>query len=180
MRPTTLLLSAACSIALSARAAEFLEARIDDSGSRLTVVRSDGPTFSAPKFEDQDGIDKPAVSSNHRYAGWLALFPNQGASYSQPLYLVVLDSSKRTRRFTGDFGMMFGWCFVRGSDAVVYRYQFPHGMTPIGFDMRRLKDGKLLRRVLVEPIKPEEDESQVIRAKAPAWTRCAQDSAATK
>ncbi|WP_292432637.1 hypothetical protein [Methylobacter sp.] len=180
MKPTALILSVACSIAFSARAAEFLEARIDDSGSRLTVVRSDGATFSAPKFEDQDSFDKPAVSSNHGYVGWLALFPNQGASYSQPLYLVVLDSSKRARRFAGDFGMVFGWCFVKGSDTVVYRYQFPHGVTPIGFDMRRLKDGKLLRRVRVQPIKPDEDESQVIRAKVPAWTRCAQDGAAAK
>jgi len=76
--------------------------------------------------------------------------------------------------------MIFGWCFAKNASAVVYRYQFPHGVTPIGFDMRRLKDGRLLRRVLLGPVKPDEDETAVVRAKAPAWTGCVRDGAATK
>jgi hypothetical protein len=174
MRLTSLLLFAVICVALSARAAEFSEVRIDEQGSKLTIIESDGATFLAPKIEDQDGFEKPGVSDNHRYAGWLALFPNRGASYSQPIYLVVLDASKRTRLFSGDFGMVFGWCFAKNSNAVIYKYQFPHGRTPIGFDMRRIEDGKLLHRSQLDAVKPSEDESQVIRAKAPTWTRCAQ------
>jgi hypothetical protein len=178
MRLTLLLFLSTVGLALSARAAEFIEVRVEEHGEKLKIVERDGTTFSAPKIEDQDSFEKPSVSNNRRYAGWLALFPNRGASYSQPIYLVVMDTSRRTRRFSGDFGMVFGWCFAKNSNAVIYRYQFPHGETPIGFDMRRLMDGKLLRRSQLEPIKPD-DESDV-RVKAPAWTRCAQDSAAPK
>jgi len=167
-------------VALSAGAAEFVEVRVEEHGGKLRIIEPDGATFLAPKMEDQDGFEKPGVSNDHRHAGWLALFPNRGASYSQPLYVVVLDASKRTRRFSGAFGMVFGWCFAKNSNAVIYKYQFPHGETSIGFDMRRLKDGKLLHRFRLEPIQPDEDASQVIRAKAPAWTRCAQESAAAE
>jgi hypothetical protein len=180
MKLKPLLLSAALVVALSVEAAEFREVRLEEDGNRLTIVQSDGATFAAPKFEDQDSFEKPGISSSRRYAGWLALFPNQGASYSQPLYLVVLDAAKRMHRFSGDFGMVFGWCFAKETDAVIYRFQFPHGMTPIGFEMRRAKDGKLLHRFRLEPIKRDGDESRVIRTKAPEWTRCAQQSAATE
>ena len=110
----------------------------------------------------------------------LPLYPNHGASYSQPLHVVVLDASKRIHQFSGHFGMVFSWCFTQESDAVVYRLTFPHGLTPVGFEMRRIKDGKLLRSFLLDPISPDKDESKVIRTKAPSWTRCAQDSAAVQ
>ncbi|NMG30068.1 hypothetical protein [Aromatoleum evansii] len=177
MRLISLTLLLTAGVTLSARAAEFIGVRIDEEGGKLTLIERGGSTLLAPRFGDQDGFDKPGISENHRYAGWLALFPNRGASYSQPIELVVMDTSKHTRRFSGNFGMVFGWCFAENSDAVIYRYQFPHGATPIGFDMRRLKDGKLLRRALVEPVNSDEDESEVIRTKAPVWTRCAQESA---
>jgi hypothetical protein len=93
---------------------------------------------------------------------------------------VVLDASKQTKRFKGDFGMVYGWCFTKDSAAVVYKYQFSHGISPIGFEMRRLRDGKILRRFRLEPMKPDDYEDQVIRARAPAWTKCAQQSAATE
>jgi len=173
-------LAVACLAASAAGATEFRVTQLDNGGSKLTITQSDGKAFSAPKIDDQDRFEKPAVSMDHRYAGWLALFPNEGASYSEPLYLVVLDAAKQARHFAGDFGMVYGWCFTKDSNAVVYKYQFPHGMTPIGFEMRRLKDGGLLHRFRLEPIKPDEDEAQVIRARAPAWTRCAQESAATE
>lgn len=180
MKRIALLLSATLVVAFSGEAAEFRETRLENDGTQLTIVKSDGIVFPAPKIKDQDGFKEPAISNNHRFAGWLALFPNQGASYSQPLYLVVLDASMRTHRYSGNFGMVFGWCFAKDSDAVVYRYSFPHGITPIGFEMRRIGDGELLHRYRLEPIKPDEDESQVVRAQAPPWTRCAQATAAAE
>jgi hypothetical protein len=167
-------------VTLPTRATEFTGIRLGEHGGKLTIIERGGAALLAPKIDDQDGFAKPDVSDNHRYAGWLELFPNRGASYSQPIGLAVMDTSKRIRRFSGDFGMVFGWCFTKDSNAVIYRYQFPHGQTPTGFDMRRLKDGKLLRRFLLEPIKSDEDESQLIRAKAPAWTRCAHESATSQ
>jgi hypothetical protein len=177
MRLTPRLFLAVVAVSLSVEAAEFRDIRLEEDGSTLNIVRSDGVTFAAPKFEDQDSFWMPRVSSNRRYAGWLALFPNRGASYSQPLDLVILDVSNQIRHYGGNFGMVFGWCFSESSSAVIYRYQFPHGATPTGFDMRRLKDGKLLRRIQLEPTKPDEDEFQLIRARAPAWTKCARSDA---
>jgi hypothetical protein len=116
------------------------------------------------------------VSANHRHVGWLALYPDRGASYSQPIELVVMDPAQRLHRFTGDLGMVFGWCFTPDSEAVVYRYAFPHGMTPVGFDMRRIRDGKLQRQFQLAPVGPHEDTDEVVRDKAPRWTRCAQYS----
>jgi hypothetical protein len=167
-------------VTLPARATEFTGIRLGEHGGKLAIIERGGAALLAPKIDDQDGFAKPGVSDNHRYAGWLELFPNRGASYSQPMGLAVMDTSKRIRRFSGHFGMVFGWCFTKDSNAVIYRYQFPHGQTPTGFDMRRLKDGKLLRRFLLEPIESDEDESQLIRAKAPAWTRCAHESATSQ
>ena len=171
----TVLVFTVCLVTSFAHAAEFQEARLEDEGRKLTVTQSDGQTFAAPMLEDQDSFDKPAVSKNRRYVGWLALFPNMGASYSQPLRLSVLDSSKRRLDFGGDFGMIYGWCFTKDSQAVVYRHQLPHGITPIAFQMRSLRDGKILRSFRLEPIKPDADEAKVIQAKTPAWASCARD-----
>jgi hypothetical protein len=176
MKLAPLLLAAMVGTSLAAEAAEFRKAQLTESGTKLTITQSDGTSFNAPRNEDQDSFAAPGVSRNHRYAGWLALYPNQGASYSQPLDLAVVDASMRIHRFSGNFGMVFGWCFAEKSDAVVYRFSFPHGMTPVHFEMRRIDDGKLLREFQLEPIASDEDESQVIWAKAPVWTRCAQRS----
>jgi hypothetical protein len=175
-----IILASATVASLSAQAARFSAVKLESDGSKLQVRRTDDSMFAAPKFDSQDGFQKPAVSGNGRHVGWLALYPDQGASYSQPLHLAVLGPSGKVRRFEGDFGMVYGWCFTPKSDAVVYQYQFPHGATPIGFEIRRLSDGKLVHRVKLEPVPPDGDEAKVIRAKAPAWTKCAQESAAAE
>ncbi|OHX34552.1 hypothetical protein BJL95_18620 [Methylomonas sp. LWB] len=162
--------------ATSAEGAEFLETHLEENGARLTLTRSDGSNFPAPRIEDQDGFSKPAVSANKRYAGWLAMYRNQGTSYPQPILLAVLGPESRLRRFTGDFGMIYGWCFTGDSRSVVYKYQFPHGVSPIGFEMRRLADGKLQRKIQITPIAPDANEDEVIGGSAPAWTQCAQAS----
>jgi len=176
-------LAALVSVALATlpvHAARFSSVKLESDGSQLLLLRTDGSTLAAPKIKDQDEFQKPAVSASGRHVGWLALYPNQGASYSQPLHVAVLGPSGKVRRFSGDFGMVYGWCFTPRGDAVVYQYQFPHGATPIGFEMRRLKDGKLIHRVRLEPVGPDDDEAQAIRANAPAWTECAQKSAAAQ
>src|SRR6188472_1189424 len=82
-------------------ASGFAEALLEDEGHALVLVRQDGSRSSAPKLEDQDSFAAPAIASNHQYAGWLAMFPDRGASYSQPIYLVVTDSRNRLKRFSG-------------------------------------------------------------------------------
>lgn len=146
------------------------------NGTQLVVSKTDGTRLSAPKFDDQDAFDKPEISSNGRYVGWLELHPNTGASYSMPLRVDVLDSSSRVHRLgQGDFGMVFGWCFGEDGKTVVYTYSFPHGITSQGFDMRRIADNKRIRRVLMQP--PESNDTEQVRDAAPSWGRCAWDSA---
>lgn len=154
----------------------FARAELLDNGATLSLQRHDGSKLVAPKFDDQDFFDKPAIASNSSYVGWLALFPDRGASYSQPLYLVILDRSNRVHRFAGKFGMVFGWCFTEDGDSVVYKYSLPHGMTPITFEMRRIEDEKLLRRFELDPIAPKDFEDAVLQAKAPRWAHCAAKS----
>lgn len=124
----------------------FTQALLDQDGGALRLYRADGSQSAAPKLEEQDTFGKPVVASNQRYVGWLALFPDQGASYSQPLYLVVMDTSNRLRRFRSDFGMVFSWCFSTKGTEVVFQSSFPHGATPVEFQLRRISDGRLLRR----------------------------------
>ena len=72
------------------------------------------------------------------------MFPDRGASYSQPIYLVVTDTHNRLKRFSGNFRTAFAWCFAGEGRAVVYKYMFPHGITSVGFEMRRIFDGHYL------------------------------------
>lgn len=160
-------------LAAPCKASNFAQALLDADGHALDLLRADGSRFPAPKLEDQDSFAAPAISPSHEYAGWLAMFPDRGASYSQPIYLVVTDTRNGFQRFSGGFGMVFAWCFAGKGKAVVYRYMFSRGITPVGFQMRRLSDGKLLRRIELAPttVAMSEDE---IRKIAPPWTRCAQ------
>jgi hypothetical protein len=172
-----LLLCLAMSCSALAASPSFARAELLGEGTVLRLDRSDGSTAPAPRLEDQDSFGKPSVARNSKYVGWLALYPERGASYSQPLALVVMDRSNRIHRFSGAFGMVFGWCFTPESHAVVFKYAFPHGMTPVAFDMRRIEDGRLLRHFALDPVRPDADQDQVLQTKAPRWALCAQKSA---
>jgi len=174
MKISLLLIIAMIAFAFSARAADFRSVRLEDGSRKLTVLRSDGTRLVVSKTDGQDSFEKPKISKDHLHLGWLALYPGQGASYSQPLDLIVIDSSGRTGHFWGDFGMVFQWCFAERANVVVYRFEFPHGSTPVGFEMRNLSDHKLIHRFVLEPNTTDVPDVQVLRVKAPTWTRCAQ------
>jgi hypothetical protein len=150
----------------------FTQALLDQDGMSLRLQRAGGTQSAAPKLEGQSAFGEPAVASNGRYVGWLALFSNEGASYDQPLYLVVMDTSNRVQRFRSDFGMVFGWCFSPKGTEVVFQSMFPHGPTPVEFKMHRISDGKLLRRLKL----PEDDSFYDGELKwhqpLPSWTKC--------
>lgn len=157
----------------------FVRASLERDGGLLQLQRADGSQSTAPKLEEQDSFEKPAIASNQRYVGWLALFPNQGASYSQPLYLVVMDTSNRLQRFKSDFGMVFDWCFSPRGTEVVFRSEFPHGATPVEFEMHRISDGKLLRRFEVPESASLHDEEPTRHQPFPSWAKCAAASQGT-
>lgn len=163
------LMTSACSEA----ATSFQSVQLSADAAQLTVTRSDGTRFDAPRLGDQDSFASPAMAADHQAVGWLALYPGVGASYSMPLELVVLDTAGHLQRFAGDFGMVFGWCFDPRSRAVVYRVQLPHGSSPIQFEMRDFRSRRLLKRFRLEAVGPDESETEVLRRKAPRWTACA-------
>ena len=173
----TIAFLAALSVTANCCGQTFVSATLAHDGTELVLARADSNLTTAPKFEDQDGFSKPGVAPDGRVVGWLALYPNRGASYSQPLSLVLLDQSNRVRRLQGEFGMVYGWCFAEAGTAVALMYSFPHGVTPIGYDKRRIRDGKLLARKKLEPLAAGEDEADVLRSRTPAWAKCALSSA---
>lgn len=153
-------------------AGEFASARLLGDGRELELTRQGEPPAAAPRFEDQDGFAQPALAPDKRHVGWLALYPDLGASYSQPLELVVIDASLRVRRYRGKFGLVFGWCFADAGRAVVFMYNFAHGITPVAFEKRRVDNGRLLAHVQLAPIPAGEDETEQLRRRTPAWARC--------
>lgn len=176
----TIAFLAAVFVATNVCAQAFVTATVAQDGAGLILTRAGNSPIIAPKLEDQDGFSKPAVAPGGGSVGWLALYPGYGASYSQPLGLVLLDQSNRLRRIHGEFGMVYGWCFVEAGTAVSLMYSFSHGITPIGYDKRRISDGKLLARKRLEPIPAGEDEAEILRRRTPAWAKCALSSANAK
>ena len=164
-------------LATNCYAQTFSSASLVKGGTELVLKRVDGKVSVAPRFEEQDKFSQPRIAPDGRTAGWLALYPDLGASYSQPLALVLLDQTNRVQRFRGEFGMVHGWCFVDAGTAVVLMYSFPHGITPIGYDKRRIRDGRLLARRQLEPIPAEDDEAAVLSGRTPAWAKCALSAA---
>jgi hypothetical protein len=120
----------------------------------------------APMLKEQVEFDEPKVSGDGRHVGWLALVPGCCTSYPVPATLVVLGPDRSMRRFSGD-QYTWGWCFTPDARAVVYRRAASHGITRHLFEMRRLSDGRLLRRHLASP-----DALDDIR-RLPRWMRCA-------
>lgn len=160
-------------VAINGYAQDFTAATISADESTLVLRRAGGEAVLAPKFEDQDQFRRAAVAPDGGTVGWLALYPGRSGSYSQPLSLVVLDRSNRIQRFQGAFGMVYEWCFTDAGASVTFMYSFPHGVTPVGFDKRRLRDGKLLARTQLDPIPAGEHEGDILRRRAPAWAKCA-------
>lgn len=175
MKVTGLLLSPFFLMAATlCRAGEYDAVRLTGEGERLSLTLAGGKSMDAPKSGTQDGFEQPLVSRDGSFVGWLALYPNRGASYSQPLELVVMDGARHLHRFSGDWGMVYGWCFAPAGNAVVYRYSFSHGDLTPGFDMRRIEDGRLLKRFRMPDTGVDVDLVAAVRARAPSWTRCAQ------
>lgn len=158
-------------VGASAQENGFTQAVLDRDGELLWLHRADGSQTAAPMLEDQDAFEAPAVASDRRHAGWLALFPNHGASYSQPLYLMVMDTSNHLQRFRSDFGMVFKWCFTTGGKEVVFQSSFPHGPTPVEFEMRRISDGRQLRRFTL-PQNSLRDDRNTPRKPVPSRANC--------
>ena len=166
---TLLAMAMALAATFSANAVEYKDVSLSGDGSELIIATADGSTFKAPRFEDQDTFDAPNVSPGGRYVGWLAQYPDRGATYSQPLYLMVMDRNRRVHRFFGGLGFVHRWCFWPRRNAVVYAYGFSHGQRSTWYELRRIDDERVLGRHEI----PDESlgNTKALRT-APVWVRC--------
>lgn len=143
-------------------------AALEDGGKQLVLMTRSGPK-SAPREADQVGFSQPRVSSDGQYAGWLVLLPNCCTSYPISLTLIVMGPRRSVHRFEGPQAT-FGWCFAESAAAVVYRRAALHGAGSEYFEMRSLRDGRLLRR---HETPTRADLSAVTEAALPQWAQCA-------
>lgn len=135
----------------------------------LKVRIADGSVTSAPLQPDQVEFDSPQISTDRKYVGWLALFPNCCTSYAIPLELIVMDQEHHIRTFTGTGLPIFQWCFLPDSHSVAYMLTVLHGTNFEHFEWRSISDGRLL----AEYEYPNDMvEHELARKNAPSWVKC--------
>ncbi len=135
----------------------------------LHLTRSDGSTFDAPRYAEQVGFQKPRISKDGRYVGWLALYPNCCTSYPIPLHLTVLDNDQQLHRFAGIQIAVFEWCFLPRANAVAYTQTVLHGSDFQHFELRSIADGRLLAEY---EYPDEESDNLLARRRSPTWVHC--------
>ncbi|HEX7499015.1 MAG TPA: hypothetical protein VF524_01795 [Polyangia bacterium] len=152
----------------------FVSFTLTDRGARLEILDHSGSSWLAPKQGDQVAFQAPKIAPGGLYAGWLALSSFCCTSYPIPLALIVLDTQGQLHAFQGQQAT-FGWCFERGGTAVAYKRAFLHGATPELYELRRIRDGALLRSFEV-PLEVSTGEAPM--PKLPEWAICAAKDAA--
>lgn len=152
-----------------APAAGYKSAMLSGDGAGVVITSVDGSQFDAPSVPDQVAFSSPRVSSDGRYVGWLALFPNCCTSYPVELLLVVLDESRHMHTFDGTKMAMFGWCFPAKAGTVAYAQGVLHGSDFRNFELRRIADGVLVAHY---EFPHEEAANALAHNRAPGWVRC--------
>lgn len=172
------LLSAGLLLPFAGSARVFDELSLEKEDTSLLIFAK-GQAVHAPRYGWQQKFSQALISPTGSHVGWLADGPYPGGTSLQPLELVVMDPARRLHRFTGDFGHVYGWCFVPSRDAVAYTFRFPHGATPSGFQLRRIRDGRLLASYQLPPTPGEVETSREDKRRyesavkgAPDWLLC--------
>src|SRR4051794_21191754 len=98
-------------ISSSTEAATFDSVTLSHDGSVLTVRMTDGavitPQLETGRFDkEQSQFVAPKISGDGKYIGWLAAYPDMGASYAMTVELAVGDLNQRLHYFHGDWGMV--------------------------------------------------------------------------
>jgi hypothetical protein len=119
----------------------------------LTITSARG-SFPAPATEaPQAGFSKPLISSDGRLVGWLALTQECCTSYPLPTSLIILKNDAVAQRFH-EAPPIWAWTFAKRNTAVLYRQEFPHGPPIAFYTLRRISDGKVLRKFTCNPDQP--------------------------
>ncbi len=129
--------------------------------------------FSSHIAAGATGFEGAKISRDGTLVGWLADFSPEEENYSVPLALVVMDVSGKLRVFSPPRAIV-GWCFTRDSRAVVYSMSALHGPTDELFELRDIKNGKLLKRFdLPWESLDRQTQGRPSKVAIPDWARCA-------
>ena|SRR5690348_16906367 len=161
-------------ISCCTEAATFETVTLSGDGRVLTVRMTDG-TVVTPRLEmgrfdtEQSQFIAPKISPDGKYVGWLAAYPDLGASYATAAELAIMGLSQRLHYFHGNWGVVMDWCFPTTSGEVVFAVSFPHGLSEHDVELRRIGDEILLASYLIPS--DGEERAQAL-GKAPDWFAC--------
>jgi hypothetical protein len=136
-----------------------------DSTAGLQLTTSTGRRIFAAKDSGQVGFAAPAISSNRRRVGWLALYPNCCTSYPIPLKLVVRTADK-DHVFEGNGLPIWKWTFVDGGARVAFQQTPVHGDAPAHYELRDAGTGRL-----IEAFDEAVDPARRSASSVPRWVR---------
>jgi hypothetical protein len=134
MRASHLLLYATVCLAWSNAYSAVECTELSEDGQELVIHLKGGQVVLAPRTgEGQSRFSDVKISSNGRYVGWLAQYPNGCTSYSLPQSLVVHNGLQIVRTISANGPSIFEWKFGESSKTIAYKQEFPHGGSPSFF-----------------------------------------------
>lgn len=159
-------LIAAIALTLGAHAStaqtSFRHAGLDSTG-QLRVVLSTGQVLHPRKDSAQVAFEQVALSADQRVVGWLALYPNCCTSYPIPLKLVLLRVDGG-RTIISNALPIWQWAFADNARNVVIRQTPVHGPAPMSYELRAVRDGRVLATAQTD---------SAGHGALPAWARAA-------
>ncbi|WP_422942178.1 hypothetical protein [Undibacterium sp. TJN19] len=165
------------SVASMANTGNYQSVSISADQRILTITQA-GKEIHAPTTEpEQQGFQDAQISGDAQMLGWLALTKNCCTSYPLPTSLVIFKNGKLLQRFD-DVPPIWQWQFAFDNTAVAYRQGYPHGLLPITYKLRSLKDGKVLATFICMPNENKKEDSApdyLFKTPVPAWVKSIAD-----
>lgn len=169
----TLAIVATLFLICSAHAVQFEAATLSESGDTLTLSTRSGAIPAPRTTSEQQGFSDAKVSSNRSLVGWLALTSNCCTSYPLPTSLVIFRDGRVVRSFV-EAPPIWSWSFQEHNTAVAYRQEYPHGISPIIYKLRRISDGRSLGEFVCAPTEgnpPGTEPQYEYSLPVPSWVR---------
>jgi len=103
----------------------------------LHIIYSDGSEEEIPRergrFSDSEGIltqetfSDVRLADDHQNIGWLADYMICAQSYPCSAELVIYRSGSKMKHITPQYGIIWGWKFLKGGKQIVVQSGFTHG-----------------------------------------------------
>jgi hypothetical protein len=126
--------------------AELYDSVTIDAQGQLAVLKPNGETIIVRKEGEQTAFATPLVSAARNAVAAQAMFRNCCTSYDVPLQLVVYSSGK-AHRFTGDGSPIFQWAFADSGTRIAYGQEPVHFACATHYELRDIESGRLVDSV---------------------------------